>query len=629
MCGIFGLINLKGEKINREELKKSNNFLNHRGKDGEGYWTEGTIGLAHKRLAIIDLSTKASQPMSSENQRYIISYNGEIYNFKELRDQLESKGLVFNSSSDTEVVVNSFQYWGEEAFDMFNGMFAISIWDRKKKELILARDRYGIKPLYYSKINNFFIFGSEAKSIFFNEKFEKKLNFPSIYEYFTFQNLISYNTFFKDIYILPQGSIGKFNLDQQNLEIKKYWDFDFGKSSNFEKDISYKDSIENLTYLFENSTKRQLTSDVEVGSYLSGGIDSSSIAYVASKNLKNLKTFTCGFNMDETSEHEKNFDERGRAKKISNYLQTNHFEKVINFTDMEKCINNLIWHLEDPRVGQSYPNYYASKLSSEHVKVVLSGTGGDELFGGYPWRYLRGYNSIQDNENFYDKYYQYWQRLVDNKELKEIFNPVWMEVKDIWTKDIFKNVFKNIDTSIKSNHEFINQSLYFEAKTFLHGLLIVEDKLSMAHGLETRLPYLDNDIVDFAMRCPLNFKLNSLNDIQRIDENILANKSNFYYEKFSDGKIILKAMLDSFLPKDLLNIHKQGFSAPDATWFRKQSMDFIKEKIFNKKSLMYNYIDFKTVKKIVSEHFDGIRNRRLFIWSLLCFESWLYNFYQD
>ena len=627
MCGIFGLISLRDKKIHTQHLRESNNFLSHRGKDGEGYWTEGAIGLAHKRLAIIDLSKKASQPMFSENQRYVISYNGEIYNFKELRSQLETTGIVFKSTSDTEVVINAFQYWGENAFIKFNGMFAISIWDRREKELILARDRYGIKPLYYSIIDSFFLFGSEAKSIFFNENFKKKINYSSIYEYFTFQNLLSNNTFFKNISLLPQGSIGKFNLKNHNLDIKRYWDFDFCKNINEYKKHSYKDRIENLSFLFENSVKRQLIGDVEVGSYLSGGVDSSSITYVASKNTKNLKTFTCGFNMNETSNHEKNFDERSKAKEISNYLKTSHYETEIGFHDMEKCMNNLIWHLEDPRVGQSYPNYYASKLSSKHVKVVLSGTGGDELFAGYPWRYLRNYSSKNDNEKFIDKYYQYWQRLVDNKDLKKMFNPIRNEVKDIWTKDIFKSIFNKSNYEINSNHDFINQSLYFEAKTFLHGLLIVEDKLSMAHGLETRLPFLDNEIVDFAMECPLEFKLNNLSEIKRIDENILVNKSNFYYEKFSDGKIILKDMLMNFFPQDLLNIHKQGFSAPDASWFRKQSMTYVKEKIFNKKSSIYDYIDFNIVKKIVSEHFEGSRNRRLFIWSLLCFESWLNNFY--
>ena len=199
-------------------------------------------------------------------------------------------------------------------------MFAISIWD-KRKGTILARDRYGIKPLYYSIIDSFFLFGSEAKSIFFNENFKKKINYSSIYEYFTFQNLLSNNTFFKNISLLPQGSIGKFNLKNHNLDIKRYWDFDFCKNINEYKKHSYKDRIENLSFLFENSVKRQLIGDVEVGSYLSGGVDSSSITYVASKNTKNLKTFTCGFNMNETSNHEKNFDERSKAKKYQIILK--------------------------------------------------------------------------------------------------------------------------------------------------------------------------------------------------------------------------------------------------------------------------------------------------------------------
>ena len=234
--------------------------------------------------------------------------------------------------------------------------------------------------------------------------------------------------------------------------------------------------------------------------------------------------------MSSASGIELGFDERAEAEAISAKFRTEQYEMVLKSGDMERCLPKLAWHLEEPRVGQSYPNYYAANLASKFVKVVLSGSGGDELFGGYPWRYYRAADSKSFNE-FIDNYYMYWQRLVDNSQLHKMFGPISKEVEGVWTRDIFSEVFVSQNTELHTPDDYINHSLYFEAKTFLHGLFVVEDKLSMAHSLESRVPFMDNDLVDFAMRCPVSLKLNNLRQTIKINENSSGNKKNNYLEK--------------------------------------------------------------------------------------------------
>ena len=283
---------------------------------------------------------------------------------------------------------------------------------------------------------------------------------------------------------------------------------------------------------------------------MSGGIDSGSITAIASSRSPYLKTFTCGFDLSSASGIELLFDEREKAEAMSANFKTEHYEMVLKAGDMERCLPDLAWHLEEPRVGQSYPNYYAAQLASKFVKVVLSGSGGDELFGGYPWRYYRTART-RNFKQYVDEYYLYWQRLVDNTALKEMLSPIWSEVKDVWTRDIFEQVFTNHSNSLEKPEDYINHSLYFEAKTFLHGLFIVEDKLSMAHSLETRVPFMDNDLVDFAMECPVSLKLNNLGKVLRINENEIGkgSKTNIYFQKTNDGKQILRDVASNFVSR--------------------------------------------------------------------------------
>ena len=621
MCGIAGQLNTDNSPVSSVILKRMTDAISHRGPDGEGHWVEENIGLGHRRLAIIDPSPAGRQPMISSDQRYILTYNGEIYNFKELRTELEAKGYWFRSKTDSEVVLYSLAEWGRDALIRFNGMFALAFWDRKKKALLLARDRYGIKPLYYFVDNKSVFFGSEQKSILEQPSFDRKINKKALLEYLTFQNIFTDQTLLDGIKLLPAGHFATLEFGDGHKELTqiRFWDYHFREPDRPKAKEEY---LEELDRLFRQAVNRQLVSDVELGSYLSGGMDSGSITALAADNFPYLKTFTCGFDLSSASGIELAFDERSKAEAMSAKFKTEHYEMVLKAGDMERCLPKLAWHLEEPRVGQCYPNYYVAQLASKFVKVVLSGAGGDELFGGYPWRYYRG-ATAKNFQEYVDEYYLYWQRLIPNSVISKVFEPIWNDVKDVWTRDIFEEVFSNHSISLERPEDFINHSLYFEAKTFLHGLFVVEDKLSMAHSLETRVPFMDNELVDFAMQCPVNLKLNNLGAVVRLNENEAGRKPNQYFQKTNDGKQILRDMMSHYIPADITEAHKQGFSSPDASWFKGESIDFVRAILLNDQAKIFDIMNASAVKKLVKEHLGGVNNRRLLIWSLLNIEAFL------
>ncbi|MGE5402832.1 MAG: asparagine synthase (glutamine-hydrolyzing) [Ignavibacteriales bacterium] len=619
MCGIAGIFNVDGRPVSINTLKKMTDIIKHRGPDGEGFWTESFVGFGHRRLAIIDLSALAHQPMLNDDASLVITYNGEIYNLQNLRLEIESKGYSFRSKSDTEVVLKAYQEWGSKCVKKFNGMFSFAIWDAKKHMLFIARDRYGIKPLYYYYKNGLFIFASEIKAILQHPEIRVNVSVNALNEYFSFQNIFSDLTLFDGIRLLPAGSFLMLSLgDLNSLKQEKYWDYHFYDDNS----LSEQEYVEELQRLFEQAVNRQLVSDVEVGSYLSGGIDSGSITSIAAKNFKNLKTFTGGFDLSSASGLELGFDERQKAEYLSNIYKTEHYEVVMKAGDMERVMPKLIWHLEDPRVGQSYPNYYVSRLASKFVKVVLSGAGGDELFAGYPWRYYQSVYS-DDSDQYIEKYYHFWQRLIPDSEkpkfYREQFHP---EILGYQTKDIFKHLINGKKFKVNSPGEYVNRSLYFEIKTFLHGLLVVEDKLSMAHSLETRVPFLDNDLVDFSMRIPVKYKLRNIGSTVQIDED----DNRKFQMQYDEGKLILRKALTNYIPETYSMGKKQGFSAPDASWFKGESIEYIKNILLDKRAHIYEYLQPDLVSHYLNEHFIGEKNRRLLIWSLLNFEWWCRTF---
>lgn len=624
MCGIAGILNFKKKPVSQAELKLMTDAIAHRGPDGEGQFVDRYMGLGHRRLSIIDLSSAGNQPMTTANGQLVLSYNGELYNFRELRRELESLGHEFVSRTDSEVILNSYAEWGTSCLDKFNGMFAFAIWDKLREELFLARDRYGVKPLYYTVQDNNFLFASEVKGLLTHPSTHNEIDLEAVLEYFTFQNLFTDKTFHSGIQLFPPGCFSIINLATKSAGIKlnRYWDYCFEEPSRPAKDQEY---LEELDALFKQAVTRQLVSDVEVGSYLSGGMDSGAITATAANHLPYLKTFTCGFDLSSATGLELGFDERAKSERMSYLFKTEHYEVILKAGDMERVMSKLVWHLEEPRVGQSYPNFYVAQLAGKFVKVALSGMGGDEIFGGYPWRYYRAV--VNDNfEDYIDKYYLYWQRLIPNQLIKEVFKPIWKEVRHVWTRDIFRDVLKDRFSAINKSEDYVAHSLYFEAKTFLHGLLTIEDKISMAHGLETRVPFLDNDLVDFAMKLPVHLRLGNLQEVVRLNENEPGPKTEKYFHKTRDGKLLLRKMMERYIPESVTKNVKQGFSAPDASWFKGDSMDYVRQLLFDKNAVIYNYLDRKTCQGLVTEHLEGKANRRLLIWSLLNFEHWCKNY---
>ncbi len=691
MCGIAGVVALNHKTIELINTVKMLDSLSHRGPDDAGYlyFHTGTkhrghsfhlnlsdkkfsklspllptiqeeavqrelcqhdwdIFFGHRRLAILDLTDAGHQPMSDLSKNIWVVYNGEIYNFKEIRAELEKAGHKFKSNTDTEVIIYAYIEWGIKCIEKFNGMFAFALYDNFQKKFYLVRDRYGIKPLYYSIVKepngHSLIFGSEIKAICRYANYSD-IDLDGTVEYLSFQNFFSDRTLWKDIKILLAGHYIEIDLKKQekgsfcvssshkNLltmvsdldnvfresklkaNLIQYWDFQPFQDKFKEKES---DILKNLEDIFEKAVKRQLISDVEIGSYLSGGIDSGAITAIASKHFINtkgsFKSFTIGFDLHSASGIELSFDERERAEYMSYIFGTEHYEMVLKAGDMERCLSSLVYYLEEPRVGQSYPNYYANMLASKFVKVVLTGSGGDELFGGYPWRYSYVLNT-KNFDDFVDNYFRFWVRLFPLDVLDKAFIPIKGKYT-VEPRTLFASVIP--DSYRKEEYtpeEALELALYFEQKTFLHGILVVEDKLSMAHSLETRVPFLDNELVDFALKIPINLKLKNISKYKNANENEVKK-----IRKTNDGKVILRKILKKYVPKEIFNAKKQGFSAPDNSWFKGESINLIKRVLLKKNLKIHNFIDENILKKMILEHINGKANRRLLLWSSINLE---------
>jgi asparagine synthase (glutamine-hydrolysing) len=622
VCGIAGALDRSGAPVPVELLRRMSDVMIHRGPDGEGQYADGPVGLANRRLAIIDPRPESNQPMFDATGDYVITYNGELYNYRELRVELERLGRRFRNMTDTEVVLNAYAAWGPSCVERFNGMFALAIWDRRARKLFLARDRYGVKPLYYAEVGPVLLFGSEIKSLLAHDGLAASVSLPHLLEYFTFQNIFSEGTLFAGVKLLPAGHRMTLGPVREPPRPERYWDFDFRES---EENVSDREYMEELDRLFRQAVDRQLVADVPVGAHLSGGVDSGSVTALAAQAIPHLTTFTVGFDMTSLVGLEVGVDERVKAEAMSYRFQTEHYEAVLKAGDMGRCLPALTWHLEDPRVGQSYPNYYVARLASRFVKVALAGSGGDELFAGYPWRYYRAVVN-SDLDEYVGKYYRFWSRLVPDEIRSRFFaRDVWREVKDIDTSEIFREQLPN-GSAPESPEEYVNHSLHLEARTFLHGLFVVEDKLSMAHGLENRVPFMDNDLVEFAQRLPLRLKLRDLGAVCELNENEPGPKTERYFEKTRDGKLLLRRVLQRYVPDDIADQIKQGFLGPDSSWLRGESVDYVRQMLFSNDAAIYEFLEPEGVRELVEDHFEGRQNRRLLLWSLLSFEQWCHTF---
>jgi asparagine synthase (glutamine-hydrolysing) len=620
MCGITGYLQFDGDAASPNLLRRMGEAIAHRGPDGEGIFIDGSFGFAHRRLAIIDPSPAGHQPMATENGRYVISYNGEVFNFQELRIELESRGWGFRSRTDTEVVLKAFAQWGTGCFKRFNGQFAIAVWDRAERTLTIGRDRYGMKPIYVRRTGRSFVFGSEIKAILQHPDGFVAIDKSGLLEYLTFQNFFTERTLFKDVSIFPAGTW--MTLTQSGkTSTGRYWDYHFSEP---DENTTYTDTEykEELDRLLRQAVKRQLVADVDLGTYLSGGMDSGTVTAIAASELSYMRSFTCGFDLHSVSGIELSMDEREKAEHMSYLYGTEHYQMVLKAGDMERVLPKLAFHLEEPRVGMSYPNFYIAQLASKFCKVVLSGHGGDELFGGYPWRYYRAV--VNDSfDQYTDKYFKFWQRLLPPESAQTVFGPIWKDVSHISTRDIFQNIFHTDAHKLTRPEDYINHSLYFEAKTFMHGLLITEDKIAMAHGLETRMPFLDNDLVDFAMKLPVRLKLGNLGEVVRLDENEPGPKTEKYFQQTRDGKLLLRRVMERYVPTGFADGIKKGFSAPDASWFRGDSIKYVRRSLMGKDARIFEFLDRNSIQQLIGNHLEGRANCRLLIWSLLNLEEWL------
>lgn len=614
MCGITGYLNLDGAPADDAIIARMRDAMAHRGPDGAGLHCDGPLGFGHRRLSIIDLRAVASQPMHSPDGRWSIIFNGEIYNFRELRSELEAEGWSFRTRSDTEVLIAGAVIWGVRKLALrLDGMAAFALWDAAEHRLHLVRDRFGVKPLYLWRTPSRLAFASEIKAFLVHPDFAVRVNEGALHEYFTFQNLFRPHTLFAGVEHLPPATI--LTVDRDGERSESYWDYDFSRP----QPVNSEEAVETLERLMAEAVERQLVSDVPVGAYLSGGMDSGTLVALASRHTPRMQTFTAGFEMSQVEGAEAGFDERRAAELMACTFGTEHYEQVINAGDIRWSLPRVVWHLEDLRLGMSYPNYYIARLASKFVKVCLSGAGGDELFGGYPWRYYRVFRSL-DQDDYLSRYYGFWQRLTTAQDRKRLFGSSADDEAEMF--EVFRSVYSGASQlSFETPEDHIAAALYFECRTFLSGLLLVGDKLAMASGLEERFPFLDNALVEFATRLPTRHKLSDLEHMLSVDEDAVRKKL-LAEDAFSGGKSCLRQAMAHVLPPEIMDRRKQGFSSPEASWYRGENADYVREMLLGRDLASSAWLDPEFVREVVDTHMSGRKNQRLLIWSLLSFEQW-------
>lgn len=580
MCGIAGAISLGDQRADVNAVQRMIDALEHRGPDDQGIWTDGKVCFGHRRLSIIDLSENARQPLVTLDGRYVTTSNGEIYNYKDLIGDWWTR-----SRSDNEAIPIVYEKAGIGGFNRLDGMFAFGLYDRNGRRVMLVRDRFGVKPLYYAEHDGQLFFASEPKALFAGGV-RAEIEPSALAEYMTFQNTFRADTIWRGVKILLPGEYMLAIPGEQGTVVRE-WHSGF---PTVERDMTAADAEERVLDAFGKAVERQLVSDVEVGSYLSGGLDSGSIVSFASQHVPRLKTFTGGFDLTNVTGIEQGNDEREMSELVSHRFQTEHYSVVLHSGDMPAAMDRIVEAIDDPRVGMCHPFWYLAKLSSKFVKVALSGTGGDELFGGYPWRYT-ALNGTTDAE--VDRIlFATADRLGDRRTILS------EHMGGFIVGDGFREVM--VGAPSVCSGDALRRILHFEFKTFLHGMLVVEDRLAMAHGLEVRVPFLDNALADLAFQIPSRLKVDVHDD--------------------RGGKLILRSAMKGRLPNEILAQPKRGFSPPDENWYRGESMDYIKSVLYDPQTLQRPWFDQEVVEAKLQEHFTGCRNHRLLIWSLLMVE---------
>lgn len=620
MCGIIGF-NWNDKNL----IKRMANSIIHRGPDDHGYYTDNHVSLGHRRLSIIDLSKKGKQPMCNEDGDIWITYNGEIYNHKEIRAVLEKKGHKFMSNTDAEVIIHSYEEFGEKCLELFNGMFAFCIYDSSRGRLFLARDRIGIKPLYYYFTGGKFIFSSEIKAILKFSDIKREININGMKDYFTYTYIPGPDTLFKNIKKLKPSKYLILDLKKKRMKIRNYWDLSFNV-----KDERFNIIRKKLFKNFKDSVKKRLMSDVPFGAYLSGGVDSSSIVAMMSTIIKEpIKTFSVGFDSDQV------INELYYAKLVSDKFNTEHKEIIVSHKDAFKILPKIIYHLDEPIVNPAaIPLYFMSKKAKSKITVVLTGNGGDELFAGY-----RQHKVISKSYKFYSKA----NKLIDNKMSMNIIKGVnagllnktrlakyglFLErfIPKLKNKsEAYSELMYEINFSEKEKNKLItnynklkykplnkiqyifnnkinvlNQLISTDLRFLLpENYLMIDDKINMSNSLESRVPFLDHTLINFAGSILPKYKLNGFK-----------------------GKFILKQAMKNLLPKKVITRKKYGFSPPVTYWIDKEFKNMALD-IFTDNDYKINELNQKFVKRILTEKGKKHYNK---IYPLLLFGLWYKEF---
>lgn len=615
MCGITGIINLNKESINGEKLKNMVKVIKYRGPDDEGYFIDNNIGLGHCRLSIIDLSSAGHQPMSNKDKSLWIVYNGEIYNYIELRNELKKQGHTFKSNSDTEVIIYAYKEWGEECVKRFNGMWAFALWDQNKKKLFCSRDRFGIKPFYYYFDKKTFIFASEIKAILKALPQKPKPNWPVIYNYMM-NSILCYSqeTFFKHIQRL--NSAHSLIVSPQGLKKYKYWDYQNDNVKNY----NYTTPEKTFYDLFYDAVKIRTRSDVPVALTLSGGLDSSSIAafFVKIKKDQRIKSFSAIF-------PEFKDDESYYAKLAADRFSTEPHYIQPQAKNLVHTLKKIIWHMDYPSHSTAvFPVYeIMKKVHYENIKVVLEGQGADELLAGYVNRNLAPYIIDKLNACFRSpsKTIQFIQEIIKIKQLYGAMPFLWIMrnsipqshqiyqkltgISNVLDKDFKKTYGKTekLEIEKKFSDRLTNELYYYHWRDSLPPLLKYGDALSMAFSVESRLPFMDYRLVEFTFALPYN-------------------------QKIRDGttKYILRNAFKHVLPKEILDRNKLGFSNPIAAWMREIMNTEIKPLLLSEKSKGRRIYNARGLANILDKHASGKVDLSHYIFRWVSLELWFRQF---
>lgn len=608
MCGFAGRINFnKKTQIDRTLIKSMCDAIKHRGPDDEGFFIENNVGLGHRRLSIIDLNT-GHQPMFNEDGSIVVVYNGEIYNFPELRKELLDKGHKFQSKTDTEVIIHLYEEYHESCLHKMNGMFSFALWDGQNEKLFLARDRIGIKPLLYSADDEKIVFGSELKAIIKDRSVSREIDFNSIDNYLRYGYIPSPHSIFKKVKKLLPGHY--LTVQRGKLKIEQYWDIKYEY-----KYRSDEEDAENILSLLRSSVEMRLISDVPFGAFLSGGIDSSSVVALMSQ-ISNMpvKTFSIGFEED-------NFNELDDARFIAKTFNTEHYEEIVH-PDSIKLLPDLVNFYDEPFADSSaVPTYYVSALASRHVKMILSGDGGDELFAGYlrylpserDRMFLRLPEYIRRNvlgtigrimpRSFPGRNYF---RYISQGDMERYLMSAGCFSEDR-RNELYSGEFsasierQDQDYAAKvADKDIVTQYLYQDSKHYLpDDILVKVDRASMAKSIEVRVPILDYRLIEYAATIPPEKKI-------RKDEQ----------------KAIFKKAVRNLLPDRVFTKKKQGFGVPLEKWFRGELKDFAYENLLSKDASERGYFQMKQVRYLLDEHQSGNRDNSHYIWTLLFLELW-------